>query len=472
MSNATPPVVEYPRPKPEDLVHSPVSAVPSPYAGKAISPWQHFCISAYWFATNFLWGAMLTIMLPDEIRHLAPRLRAPGTVIAGIAVIVAVLVPLIAGAYSDRCASRLGRRRPFLIGGIAVNIFGLALMAVAYNSATPITEGNPARGLTILLTNPGFMLFMLAYMVVQLGNNVSSAAYSGLIPDLVPHEQRGAASGWMALQTQAGTLFGALGCGLLLGHASDVAKYFVICLVLAGVSLFTILGIKETPLPVKPPPIEWRTYVKSLWIDPRLYPDFAWVWITRALVMLGFYSIEPYINYYLIDVIGIENPAQATAKVLAIILLASSASGFYGGVLSDRIGRKRVVYLANTIISLTVLGFIFCRNLEQVLVVGVFFGIGFGAYTSVDWALGTDVLPSKVDAAKEMAVWHIAMTVPQTIGQGISGIILALMGMHEVMVHGETQYRYAISGYSVVFLLASICFALGAYFLRNVRSVT
>ena len=35
-----------------------------------------------------------------------------------------------------------------------------------------------------------------------------------------------------------------------------------------------------------------------------------------------------------------------------------------------------------------------------------FVGIGFGAYSAVDFALVMDVLPEEKDKAKDLAVWH------------------------------------------------------------------
>jgi MFS family permease len=438
---------------------------------------DHFAISAYWFATNFLWGALLVIMLPKEIKMLFPEYRVPALgYLFAFGAVVALFVPLIVGALSDRCMHRSGRRRPYIVGGVLINVVGLALMWAAV-TFSPVVHGdrNDSAGkiAATLFGSPTFLFFLLAYMVAQLGNNIASAAYSGIIPDLVPQDQRGTASGWMALMSQLGTLLGAVGSGILLGGAPEAIKYLVLSIVLTGVAAITIFGIRENPLPQKPDPISWSLYIRSLWIDPRRYPDFAWVWITRAFVMLGFYAVLPFINYYLIDVIRIpEKSVDQTASILiGVILITSSFSGVYGGVVSDRIGRKRVVYIANCTIAVMTIAFVFCTSFWQVLIAGVFFGLGFGAYTSVDWALGTDVLPSKKDAAKEMAVWHIAMTLPQSIAAPIAGFIIARFGF--TVVHGpeESIVHYTSTGYGVTFALCAVLFGLGAFFLRNVRGV-
>jgi len=454
-----------------------IPAVRSPYEGQRLSFGDQFAISAYWFATNFLWGALLVIMLPGEIKKLFPVYRVPALgYLFAFGAVVALVVPLIVGAMSDRCVSRHGRRRPYIVWGVIVNVAGLALMWAA-TTFSQVVHGDKSdtagKVAGTLFTSPTFLFFLLAYMVAQLGNNVASAAYSGVIPDLVPEDQRGSASGWMALMSQLGTLLGAVGCGILLGGAPESMKYALVSVILVVVAAITVFGIRETPLPAKPEPISWGLYFKSLWIDPRRYPDFAWVWITRAFVMLGFYAVLPFINYYLTDVVHVaEESVDKTASILiGVILITSSVSGVYGGFVSDRIGRKRVVYIANTVIAIVTFGFVFCTAMWQVLICGMLFGLGFGAYTSVDWALGTDVLPSKKDAAKEMAVWHIAMTLPQSLAAPIAGFIIARFGMTVVQTPEKEIYHYTQMGYGVTFALCAVLFGMGAFFLKNVRGV-
>ena len=467
-------------PKPIDPVQEEAQqlpAVPSPYEGIKLTAGHHFKISAYWFATNFIWGALLVIMLPKEVRALFPEYRVPAIgYLLGIGALVALFIPLIVGALSDRCASKLGRRRPYMIVGVAMNVIGLILMWAAV-TVMPAVHGHKEDSsgtiASTLFTSPTFIALLVAFLVAQFGNNIASAAYSGVIPDLVPEDQRGTASGWMALMTQCGTLLGAVGCGLLLGGFPEAVKYTLLIVVLVGVASITITGIQETPLPDRPPKLAWGPYVKSLWISPKRYPDFAWVWITRAFVMLGFYAVLPFINYYLIDVIRVaEKSVDKTASMLiGVILITSSLSGMYGGSLSDRIGRKKVVYIANVMMAVMTVVFIFCSTIPQVLAVGVLFGLGFGAYTSVDWALGTDVLPSKKDAAKEMGVWHIAMTLPQAIAAPLAGLIIAKFGMTVIPGAEENSIHYTTTGYAVTFAACAVLFALGAFFLRNVRGV-
>ncbi len=452
-----------------------IPTVQSPYAGKRLTLWQQLAISCYWFGSNVLWGAVLLILLPeaaksitahnmvslpsaphdDTLRYwlhgiLTDKGKAIG-IIGSTVAIVSLVVPLVAGALSDRCFSPWGRRRPFIAVGTAVSLIALVSMAIA-------------------VTERQYWWFVVSYCMVALGNNIATAAYSGVIPDLVPEDQRGIASGYMAMMSQVGTLVGAFAAGFI-SKASNLAAY---AFVIAGVGVFaliTLFGIKEIPLAHKPAPIKWGTYLKSLWIDPRKHPDFAWVWITRFLVMLGFYAIEPYIAYYLHDVIGVKDPRTTAPILMGLILVGATFSGIYGGAISEKIGRKKVVYVSTVVMAIMCLALMMARSLPVVLVVGILFGIGYGAYVSVDWALGTDVLPSKEHSGKDMAVWHISMTLPQSITPVIAGywLLSAFPSTTYIDASGEKTTQYAVGGYMLVFIMAAIFFILGAVFLKNVK---
>ncbi len=423
----------------------------SPVKSK-LSNLQHLTISSFWFATNFHWGAILLLLLPGDIETLLPNQKAQALgLIVSLGALPALLVPLISGALSDRCTRPEGRRKPYIATGVLVNVFGLLGMAL---------------GVSVFKSVP---LYCLAYVLVQVGNNIATGAYMGVIPDIVPENERGKASGFMALMTQLGTLVGAVAVGMLLGKLAPLMKYGAIMGVMLIVGAWTYFGIQEKQHTNKDA-FDFRAYLKSLWIDPKKYPDFAWVWITRFLVMLGFYAIQPFIKYYLVDVVGVERDKvdSVAPQLLGIILIVSSFTGYYGGKLSDKIGRKKVVFLANGLITVVAPLFILCHDVKLALVVGALFGFGYGAYISVDYALGTDVLPEGTNQGKDMAVWHVAMTLPQTLMAPIAGWLISLPGKTGV---GESV-RYTTEGYASIFVVCSICFAFGAYLLRNVKSVS
>lgn len=430
----------------------PIVEIISPFEGRRITTLEHLKLAGYWFGSNFLWGAFLGPVLSSQMTKLSPENSAAGLgILYFFGALPALLIPLIVGPLSDRCSHRMGRRRPYILSGSALALVGILLMALAY------------QGLS-------FVAYLGGYLVLQIGANTALAAYSGVIPDLVPHDQRGTASGYMAMMSQIATLFGAIASGILIDKGQHMLIFGIMAVVYALFVGVAMIGIKEQQVCGDWPKFELRDYVRSLWIDPRKYPDFACVWITRALMMLGFYLIQPYLLYYLRDVVSVDKPASKSAIVFAIILLAAAFSGFSGGKISDRVGRKPVVIWSSLVIAAMCFVLVFCRNLEQALAAGLIFGLGYGAYVSVDWALGTEVLPSDADAGKDMAVWHVAMTLPQQIAPFIGGtLILSQFKAGEVLEEGVKVVRYGIPGYFVLFWLAGIFFILGGVLVKKVK---
>jgi Na+/melibiose symporter-like transporter len=402
-------------------------------------------LSCYWFAYNFQWVALLAIVVPSQVALVAGEERkelATGMVTAFGALFSLVLTP-VAGTISDRSRSRLGRRRPFILAGTIVNVvFLLALARMG--------------------TGTSLALYVLAYLGVQLGSNWAGGPYAALIPDRVPSAQRGSASGWMALMTTLGTLSGALLAGYLArpDHYFSISAVIVVVLMLAAIA--TALGVREA----RPLPDPGRPPVRSLWRDflpdPRAHRDFYWVLGTRCLVGMGIYSVFSFFQYFLGDVLRLERPEVHASYLIGIIIAAGIPTSLLAGALSDRVGRKPLVYLSGGIMAAASLAFIAAgagQSLAAIFTVGALFGIGYGAYQAVDWALAVDVLPPGGDTAKDMGLWHVALVLPQVLAPALSGALLT--GIKPMSLLGA---------YVAVFAVAATWFVLGTVFVRRIRS--
>jgi hypothetical protein len=64
-----------------------------------------------------------------------------------------------------------------------------------------------------------------------------------------------------------------------------------------------------------------------------------------------------------------------------------------------------------------------------------------------------------------MGVWHVAMVLPQVIATPIAGFLL-----DKFQVVGKAQ-NIANLGYTVIFLLAVVYFALGTVFVKQIKKV-
>jgi MFS family permease len=137
--------------------------------------------------------------------------------------------------------------------------------------------------------------------------------------------------------------------------------------------------------------------------------------------------------------------------------------GFFGGQISDRIHRRKIfVYLAGAAQAFVALIFIvfYPTAVPFVFALGVAYGIGYGLYFAVDWALAVDTLPDPKASAKDMGLFHIALTLPQAVIPFFGGpLIDALNGAH------------GTGGYRVVFSSAIAFLFLGTVLVSRIKVV-
>lgn len=396
-------------------------------------------LSVFWFAINFQWGALLTVVLPVEILRFVPETQKGGALglLLATGALIALTVTPVAGALSDRSASLLGRRRPFIVVGTLLNCLGL--IGMHYASA--------------------YAWFLVAFLGVEAANSLAGAAFHGLIPDKVPLAQRGLASGLMGLLTMLGTIAAVTISGTFVSSGHTGLVYAAIVAVLLLCTAATVLKVREEPLR-RARLFGFTEFVRSFWIDPRRYPDFAWMFATRALVMLGFYTILTFLQYFMKDTYHLSGSqaAHATASVGAVVIATAAAVALGAGWMSDRIGRRSLVSLAGVFLAATAVVLIVQPPFALLVWCAALFGIGYGTYTSVDWALAVDVLPSAAAGGKDLGVWSIANTLPQVVGPAIAGPTVDFF-----------NHRTPNLGYSVIFSAAILYVMLGSLLVWKIR---
>jgi MFS family permease len=237
----------------------------------------------------------------------------------------------------------------------------------------------------------------------------------------------------------------------------------VIAVVLVLSTIPTLIaGAADRSLP--PPRAPRRPLAQSVreFIRPLHSGDFAWVIFTRALMTGGVWAIFPFLFYFFRDVVHVSHADQFQSIWLLVVLLAATPFGIFGGAISDRYGRKKFVYASGALQSIVALVFIvlYPTAIPLVIGVGIVYGVGYGLYYAVDWALACDTLPDRSKSAKDMGLFHVAVTLPQTIVPGIAGPVLAGFNSHSPN-----------SGYRVVFASAIGFFILGTILVSRIRSV-
>lgn len=404
---------------------------------------RHLALASFWFGLFFHWQPIISVLIPAQVAEYVPRggQGSAAGLLYGAGAFFGAAVPPLVGAWSDRLRTPWGRRRPIIVVGIAGNLVGLAVMMVA----------------------PSYAVFLAGIVITQIFNNGAGAAYSAMIPDVVPQGEFGRASGFLAAMVLIGQvlgLFTTLGMSVL-GNLR--LTYVAIGVVLVLSSLPTLVIARHDaadPPDTAPARLTWESVRK--FFAPMASGDFAWVIFTRALMTGGVWAIFPFLFFFFRDVVRVDHPDQFQSIWLLVVLLAAMPFGVFGGAISDRYGRKRFVYASGALQSLVALIFIalFPTAIPLVIVMGVAYGVGYGLYYAVDWALACDTLPDRSKTAKDMGLFHVAVTLPQTIVPGVAGPVLDAFNRQS-----------ANSGYRVVFASAIVFFLLGTVLVSRIRSV-
>jgi MFS family permease len=396
-------------------------------------------ISLFWFALSFFWGAVLLLVLPDRVEQLVGSREKDRVlaIVTSIGAFVASATQILFGAISDRSHHPMGRRRPYLIVGTLLTTLGLFLFPAARTAWT----------------------LLGVYIVIQFFLNVANGPYQALIPDRIPWQYHGTASAWMGVCTLLGRIGGPFAASLLLGTEQGLFWLMVLFAVfLNAFMLVNVWLVREEPYTGNSPTL-WEAIASSYRVALKPYPSFIWLLISRLAIMMGIYTVNFCLLYYLRDTLGYREEAFS---LITNFMILSTITGILGtlpaGKLADRYSKRLILVISCLTCLVAGMGFLLAKDLTVVyLAVGIF-GAGFGVFQAVDWALACNLLPQQ-SPAKYMGVWGIADTLPQVVAPLIAGPIAYVV---------NTQVAMGV-GYRVLMVLAMVYWALGTLAIRFIR---
>ena len=318
-------------------------------------------------------------------------------------------------------------------------------------------------GLAVLAFASNYPEVLIGVAIIQFFFNAAGAAYAGIIPDVVPSQEVGKASGFLATMTQLGTGAGLGVTGAIGGGRVAYLVMGLVALLSLAPAVWAAKGEGETPIPPRPKRPLGETVAEFL--RPLHEGDFAWVVFTRLMISSGITAVLYFLVNFFRDVVlpPHSNAGSFTSNWLLVVVLTAIPFGFFGGQLSDRIRRRKIfVYIAGAAQASVALVFIvfYPTAIPLVFALGVAYGVGYGMYFAVDWALACDTLPDPKASAKDMGLFHVALTLPQAFIPLFGGpLIDALNGPH------------GNGGYRVVFSSAVVFLFLGTVLVSRIRVV-
>lgn len=379
------------------------------------------------------------VALPIYIGMFDPEGKAAalGLVLGLMALVLMVCVPIF-GALSDRCTSRLGKRKPGILIGTAIIVAGLALQGASTNV--------PVLTVGVLLMAVGGALF--------------TASFSALIPDQVAPSGRGRVLGFQSLALVvmgvAGTIIGPM----LIDYQFALFVSGGIFMIVTTTVSMCLLNDRRLSKADKPRERPLRALVDGFAFNPKSAPDYSWVWTSRFLVTLGI-SFTGFSQYFLTDQLHVTaEELPALISMTGMINLGGTVIGTLSGAfLSDKLGRRKSLVLITAMI-LAAGGILtaFSPNVAVFMVAMAVLAFGLGTFIPVDGALVMDVLPGGAhQTAKYMSIMTIADQLPRAIGPFLAPVVISL---------GAAT---ALGGYPLLYLFLGVFAIIGGLVVRKMK---
>jgi MFS family permease len=374
----------------------------------ALLPVGHLVrISLYWLGLTAIDGAVGLFIQnrlnfggfadPLEIGRIAFVISIP------VAVLSIIIQPTV-GAISDYTVSRWGRRKPYIVFGSLLDLVFLAGIATANN-----------------------VVVLAAFAaLLAVSTNIARGPFQGYVPDLIAEKQVGMASALVGLMQILGNVTGFL----LVTLAVAAGRMELAIAAVAIVELLTMVAVVVRVSPgLAPRDREGRSWVQiagSAWATDILNErSYVWLVASRLFFLMGGAMLVNFVITYLKQSHGLDEQAANSTNfvILILIVLGNVVAIIPSARLSDRIGRKPVIYASCVIggLGLAIAGL--APSVPLAMVGALLFGVSAGTFLAVDWALITDIIP-RAASGRYMGLSNVATSSSTVFAVMTGGLVL------------------------------------------------
>jgi MFS family permease len=412
---------------------------------KKTSTMQMIVLNMYWLGLSFKWNAIHPLILPAVLLNFVPDAQKNSYlgILTAIGLIIATLVQPIAGAISDRWSSRFGRRRPFMLASTLLDLIFLAMIGWA----------------------GGIVWLMLGYIFLQFSSNIGQGASQGLLPDKVSSGQLGMASGIKTFIDMLSLILASLVAGNLIDPVTRdptliIAVVMGLMLISSAITIFgtpeesTISSIKK-PINLKSIYAEFQ---QTFQIDLKENIQYWLLIAERFIFLLGVMGIQQFAQYFIQDVLQVDNPLKATGDMMAALAVGLVITALIAGWLSDRIGPRLVLIAASIITGIGCFLLLLVSDQSSLVIMGSIIGVGMGLFLTSNWAIANQLAPGK-EAGKYIGLTNIATAGAGALGR-LWGPILDWMNQ---------AWYGAWWGYKSMFIFGGLCTLISIFLLIRIK---
>jgi MFS family permease len=296
---------------------------------------------------------------------------SPGIVglIEGAAESISSLLKLFAGHLSDRH----GKRKVFVVFGYTLSSVARPLLAFA---------GSWPQVLGVRLAD-------------RVGKGIRTSPRDAMIADTVRIEERGLAFGFHRAMDHSGAVIGPL-LGYLLvlliaanrnaPSAADFTKIFLLASIPALAAVLVVaFFVRESYKPTAQSDLEATPARLSL---RGFDSNFK-----RFLIILALFTLSNSSDAFLLLRAQSKGvPVVAIPLLWAMLHVSKVVSSVFGGDLSDRLGRRRLIVSGWILYAAVYAGFAFVSNQVSVWILFMIYGIYFGLSEGAEKALVADLV--------------------------------------------------------------------------------
>ncbi len=405
-------------------------------------------LSLYWLGLTAVMGGIAAIL---ENRLVAEGIVPPNTEgdalfrMTAFGAFIAMLVQPTVGTISDYTISRWGRRKPYIVIGSVLDV--VFLLGIA--------SSNTVLAIAVFV------------VLLQVSSNFAQGPFQGYVPDLVPPHQVGIASSLVGLFSVLGNVAGFAIAALALAlYATIPSAFFVATMSLGALELATMVSVvvrvDDGRAPRDRGGRSWLAIAREAWgTDILRERSFLFLVGSRFFVLMGAGVLVNGAVFFVKRSLALDTTTAGIVllAVLAVVTVGNLVAVVPAARISDRIGRKPVIYAACALGGAGLAVVAVAPGVPLALVGAGLFGIGSGTFLAVDWALLTDIIP-KVAAGRYMGISNVA-----TASSGVVAVAVALKGVMDpvsVAIDPGTGPRAAM-------VVGIACYAIGALLLHPVR---
>jgi MFS family permease len=313
-------------------------------------------------------------------------------IIEGIAESTASLLKLYSGYLSDR----VKRRKGWIVAGYSIS--------------------NVIRPLIAFATS-WFHVLLLRFSD-RVGKGLRTSPRDAIIADSTPVEFRGMAYGFHRAMDHGGAILGPLlATALLLVFHDDMKTIFLLSFIPGSLAvLMLLLGLREKqaagPRQVPSSGFDFRTAWAGMSLGFRKY----------LVIILVFALGNSTDAFLLLRAQQLGVPIALLPTIWVALHVVKMGFSVPGGILSDRLGRKKVIVTGWIVYALVYAGFAFADSHWHAWALFAVYGIYFGLTEGVEKALVADFAPMHLRGSA-FGLYHLIVGVSALPASLLFGLV-------------------------------------------------